>query len=168
MKLIQVIITMNSLMSMNLNHPISLGSILMFQSICTAIQTMLLSKNSWYSIILFITFSSGIMIMFMYMSSISSNEKFSMSLKVSLMVMIMMLIMAFMYKDKIPTILNNLMEEDILIQENEEKKSIFKMISSKKLYLTTFMTLMILLILITISNLINSFEGPLKLTYVNF
>nr|QWW90537.1 NADH dehydrogenase subunit 6 [Matsumuramata muiri] len=165
MKMIQLILTMNSFISMSLNHPISLGSILMFQSVMTALFTILMTKNSWYSMILFITFSSGVMIMFMYMSSISSNESFSLSYKIPLIILITITMCIFINMDKLMIFSNNWMEMNFITQENEEKKSIFKLMINYKIQLTILMTMMILLTLITISNLINSFEGPLKLTY---
>nr|QBZ38209.1 NADH dehydrogenase subunit 6 [Mahmutkashgaria sulcatus] len=165
MKLIQILLTMNSLISMSLNHPISLGSMLMWQSITTTLFTIFMTKNSWYSMILFITFSSGVMIMFMYMSSISSNEKFNISFKMTFILITTLTLMILINKDKMLIYSNKWMEENILIQENEEKKSIFKMLLSNKIYMTTLLTLMILMMLIVVSNLINSFEGPLKMTY---
>ncbi|YP_008238917.1 NADH dehydrogenase subunit 6 (mitochondrion) [Nilaparvata lugens] len=163
-KFIQVSLILNSIMSMFMNHPISLGTTLMIQSISTSLFMNLLTKNSWNSMILFITFSSGLMIMFMYMASISSNEKFKWSLKLFLMIMCLMLtstvMKEFMIMNKF-----NMNEQSLFIQDNEEKKSIMKIIGSNKILLFILVTLIILMVLFSISNLINSFEGPLKKTY---
>nr|QBZ38183.1 NADH dehydrogenase subunit 6 [Sogata hakonensis] len=167
MKLTMFTLMMNSLISMCMNHPISLGSILMIQSILTSVMTIFLTKNSWYAMILFITFSSGLMIMFMYMSSISSNEKFFPSIKITLTLMFFVTILLILNKDKMLLYKTKWMEKNFWMEENEEKKSIFKMLKMNKLNLLIFMTTFILLTLITISNMINSFEGPLKKTYVS-
>nr|YP_009987528.1 NADH dehydrogenase subunit 6 [Chloriona tateyamana]QBZ37988.1 NADH dehydrogenase subunit 6 [Chloriona tateyamana] len=165
MKYVQLSLLTNSFISMWLNHPISLGTTLMIQSISTSIFTMFMTKNSWYSMILFITFSSGLMIMFMYMSSISSNEKFKWSIKISLITMTLTILIYLMKMDTYFLFKTKWMEETLTIQENEEKKSIMKIISTNKINTLTTVTMMILVVLISISNLINSFEGPLKKTY---
>nr|QBZ38079.1 NADH dehydrogenase subunit 6 [Bambusiphaga luodianensis] len=166
MKNLILLMSLNSMMTMILNHPISLGTILMIQSILTSISMILLTKNSWYSMILFITFSSGMMIMFMYMSSISSNNKFKPSIKMFIIYTLLTSMMLMIKKDWNFFINIKINEYMIMIQENEEKQSISKNISFNKFYMTILLTLTILLVLISISNLINSFEGPLKLTYV--
>nr|YP_009987554.1 NADH dehydrogenase subunit 6 [Ishiharodelphax matsuyamensis]QBZ38027.1 NADH dehydrogenase subunit 6 [Ishiharodelphax matsuyamensis] len=167
MKYILFTLMANSINSIWMKHPISLGTILMIQSLTSSLFTILMTKNSWYSMILFITFSSGLMIMFMYMSSISSNEKFKWSFKI-LIFILMNLFMLFLFKlDKLILFKQNWMEQEIFLSENEEKKSICKNLSTNKIFMFYTITTLILLTLISISNLINSFEGPLKLTYVN-
>nr|YP_009987515.1 NADH dehydrogenase subunit 6 [Bambusiphaga taibaishana]QBZ37975.1 NADH dehydrogenase subunit 6 [Bambusiphaga taibaishana] len=167
MKYIMLLMLLNSIMSMSLNHPISLGSILMIQSMLTSMMMIFMCKNSWYSMILFITFSSGMMIMFMYMSSISSNEKFKINMKLMLILITLLTSIILMNIDLTLTMQFKPTEMILNFQENEEKMSILKNISFNKIYLTIMMTLIILMMLIAISNLINSFEGPLKLTYEN-
>nr|YP_009050008.1 NADH dehydrogenase subunit 6 [Nilaparvata muiri]AEP27301.1 NADH dehydrogenase subunit 6 [Nilaparvata muiri] len=166
-KFIQMSLILNSVLAMFMNHPISLGTMLMMQSISTSLFMNLLTKNSWHSMILFITFSSGLMIMFMYMASISSNEKFKWSMKLILMVMCLMLMTSTIMKESL--IINKfyMNEQNLFIQDNEEKKSIVKIIASNKILLFIMATLIILMVLFSISNMINSFEGPLKKTYEN-
>nr|QBZ38066.1 NADH dehydrogenase subunit 6 [Bambusiphaga citricolorata] len=165
MKNLILMMLMNSMTTLITNHPISLGTILMLQSIMTSINMIMLTKNSWYSMILFITFSSGMMIMFMYMSSISSNKKFKPSIRLTIIYVTMTILTLTISKDWNFVMNFKLNELILMIQENEEKQSIVKNISFNKFYLTMMLTLTILLVLISISNLINSFEGPLKLTY---
>nr|YP_008081175.1 NADH dehydrogenase subunit 6 [Sogatella furcifera]AGH29096.1 NADH dehydrogenase subunit 6 [Sogatella furcifera]AGH29108.1 NADH dehydrogenase subunit 6 [Sogatella furcifera]QVO59331.1 NADH dehydrogenase subunit 6 [Sogatella furcifera]UXN45377.1 NADH dehydrogenase subunit 6 [Sogatella furcifera]UXN45390.1 NADH dehydrogenase subunit 6 [Sogatella furcifera] len=167
MKMINYSLLMNALASMWMKHPISLGSLLMIQSISTSILTIILTKNSWYSMILFITFSSGLMIMFMYMSSISSNEKFSWSTKISGFLILSLTMICLIKMDKIFIFNHNWMEKKIYFMENEEIKSIYKNLNSNKFFIFTLVTLLILISLISVSNLISSFEGPLKMTYEN-
>nr|YP_009629408.1 NADH dehydrogenase subunit 6 [Saccharosydne procerus]AVV32039.1 NADH dehydrogenase subunit 6 [Saccharosydne procerus] len=168
MKLIMMMMMINSTISMKMNHPISLGTILMLQSIFTCLINIMLTKNSWYSMILFITFSSGMMIMFIYMSSISSNEKFNPSLSYLTLAVVLLISTLVLNPDFNFLTKFNLSENLILFNENEEKLSIYKNISMSKLFLSVMITMLILMILIAISNLINSFEGPLKLTYEKF
>nr|QBZ38170.1 NADH dehydrogenase subunit 6 [Purohita sinica] len=165
MKFMILMMFMNSIISTKLKHPISLGSILMIQSIFTSMNMIMMTKNSWYSMILFISFSSGMMIMFMYMASISSNEKFKSSIKMFKLVLIMILMIMLLNLDWNLLFEYKINEQNISIQENEEKISMIKTLSFNKINLTIMLTVTILIVLVSISNLINSFEGPLKLTY---
>nr|AVC55941.1 NADH dehydrogenase subunit 6 [Ips grandicollis] len=64
-----------------LKHPLTLGSILFFQTSLAALASSLLFSNSWYSYILFLIMIGGMLILFIYMTSIASNEKFLMPSK---------------------------------------------------------------------------------------
>nr|ARH54270.1 NADH dehydrogenase subunit 6 [Curculionidae sp. 1 AH-2016] len=69
---------MLSIMFMFLNHPLSLGCVLLIQTILMSLVSGLLYMNFWYSYILFLVMIGGMMVMFIYMTSIASNEKFKM------------------------------------------------------------------------------------------
>nr|QUS62617.1 NADH dehydrogenase subunit 6 [Unkanodes sapporona] len=165
MKFIKVLMMLNTMLSVWMNHPISMGSLLMIQSMLTSLLTILFTKNSWYSMILFVTFSSGLMIMFMYMSSISSNEKFYWSMKLTTLTVLILSIFILTKMDYNFLFKHKWTEQLLNFEENEEKKTISKIISSNKILLFYNVTLLILISLVSISNLINSFEGPLKMTY---
>nr|QRG31132.1 NADH deshydrogenase subunit 6 [Chrysochares punctatus] len=70
-----------STMSMFLNHPVSFGALLIFQTILVAIYSGMMNINFWFSYILFIVMIGGLLILFIYMTSIASNEKFKFSMK---------------------------------------------------------------------------------------
>nr|AOY39822.1 NADH dehydrogenase subunit 6 [Curculionoidea sp. 1 KM-2015] len=61
-----------------MNHPLTLGSMLLMQTIIVALMSGLLYMNFWFSYIMFLIMVGGMLIMFMYMTSIASNEKFKM------------------------------------------------------------------------------------------
>nr|YP_009757483.1 NADH dehydrogenase subunit 6 [Bruchidius uberatus]QIM59430.1 NADH dehydrogenase subunit 6 [Bruchidius uberatus] len=67
------------LMFMFLKHPLSMGLILLIQTIMTALMTGLMNLNFWFSYILFLIMIGGLLILFIYMTSIASNEKFKFS-----------------------------------------------------------------------------------------
>nr|QDC34838.1 NADH dehydrogenase subunit 6 [Laodelphax striatellus] len=165
MKFIQAMMMTNTMLSMWMKHPISMGTLLMIQSMLTSMLTILFTKNSWYSMILFVTFSSGLMIMFMYMSSISSNEKFYWSIKLTITIILILSALILTKMDYNFLFKHKWMEQMMTLEENEEKKAISKIISSNKILLFFNVTMLILISLVSISNLINSFEGPLKMTY---
>nr|AML25656.1 NADH dehydrogenase subunit 6 [Scolytinae sp. BMNH 1274712] len=60
-----------------MKHPMSMGLILMMQSILIALYSSIIINNFWFSYILFLIMIGGMMILFIYMTSIASNEKFT-------------------------------------------------------------------------------------------
>nr|YP_010411505.1 NADH dehydrogenase subunit 6 [Pissodes yunnanensis]URP30506.1 NADH dehydrogenase subunit 6 [Pissodes yunnanensis] len=68
---------MLSMIFIFLNHPLSLGCVLLLQTILISLSTGFLYYNFWFSYILFMIMIGGMLIMFIYMTSIASNEKFS-------------------------------------------------------------------------------------------
>nr|YP_009674552.1 NADH dehydrogenase subunit 6 [Glenea cantor]QDC34929.1 NADH dehydrogenase subunit 6 [Glenea cantor] len=66
---------------MFLTHPLSLGLILLIQTILIALISGSMSFNYWFSYIIFLIMIGGMLILFIYMTSIASNEKFKFSTK---------------------------------------------------------------------------------------
>nr|WQM20558.1 NADH dehydrogenase subunit 6 [Eusarima sp.] len=154
----------NTIFTPMMKHPISLGTILMLQTINMSMYMSKNSYNSWFAYILFITIIGGMMVLFMYMSSISSNEKFSPSWKMTIMYLIIITITLLTNKQLIP--LMEEMKEMKQMNEIMEMKSTSKFFNSNK-YTTTILMIMILLLTMNVvSNIASSFEGPLKKTYV--
>nr|ARH54738.1 NADH dehydrogenase subunit 6 [Trigonopterus sp. 2 AH-2016] len=67
-----------SLIFMYLNHPMSLGAVLLIQTFLIALASGFLYLNFWFSYILFLVMIGGMLVLFIYMTSIASNEKFNM------------------------------------------------------------------------------------------
>nr|YP_009093776.1 NADH dehydrogenase subunit 6 [Ulomoides dermestoides]AIS67608.1 NADH dehydrogenase subunit 6 [Ulomoides dermestoides] len=70
-----------TLMFMLMKHPLSMGVVLLTQTIIISLITGNLYMNLWFSYILFLIMIGGMLILFMYMTSIASNEKFSLNMK---------------------------------------------------------------------------------------
>nr|AXS65498.1 NADH dehydrogenase subunit 6 [Curculionoidea sp. 13 KM-2017] len=68
---------MFSIMFIFMNHPMSLGSILLIQTVLVSLLSGLIFNNFWFSYILFLVMIGGMMVLFIYMTSIASNEKFN-------------------------------------------------------------------------------------------
>nr|YP_010381693.1 NADH dehydrogenase subunit 6 [Pseudosymplanella nigrifasciata]UDL72068.1 NADH dehydrogenase subunit 6 [Pseudosymplanella nigrifasciata] len=150
-----------------LNHPISLGFSLLFQTIFISINLMNSLESSWYSYILFITIIGGMMVMFMYMASISSNEKFEiLSLKKMLLLTFMMIYLYILNKKIIYEMNTKMQEMKLIYQEFQEVKSTYKFFNMNKSKITIFMLMILLMTMISVTNISSSFEGPLKKTYV--
>nr|AML26109.1 NADH dehydrogenase subunit 6 [Curculionidae sp. BMNH 1274272] len=86
-----------SMIFMSLNHPLSLGCMLLFQTILIALISGSLYHSFWFSYILFLIMIGGMLVMFIYMTSIASNEKFKMPNKILyLFITIILLLMMFL------------------------------------------------------------------------
>nr|ALO70266.1 NADH deshydrogenase subunit 6 [Aleochara sp. 2 EF-2015] len=96
-------LTMSFILSMIflfLNHPMTMGMILLLQTIIISLITGLLNSNFWFSYILFLIMIGGLLVLFIYMTSIASNEMFNYSNKMMLILLLtfifFLLIMLFM------------------------------------------------------------------------
>nr|QGA73987.1 NADH dehydrogenase subunit 6 [Chrysomela populi] len=158
---------LTSIMIMFLSHPLSLGMILLMQTIMTSLITGMLNTNYWFSYILFLIMIGGMLILFIYMTSIASNEKFKFSYKLILMftlfiiIMTMLLFTDFYYFN---------MKVNFSDQMNQNNLSNFKLSMNKYMNypqnLIMFMMIMYLLItLIMVVKITSMHYGPLRQKY---
>lgn len=70
-----MIITIFNTIFIFLNHPLTIGIILIAQTIIIAIFTGILLPSFWYSYILILVFLGGLLILFIYVSTIAANEQ---------------------------------------------------------------------------------------------
>nr|QNG56324.1 NADH dehydrogenase subunit 6 [Palaestes scutellaris] len=143
-----------------LNHPLSFGSILFFQTILISLITGLMSLNFWYSYILFLIMIGGMLVLFMYMTSIASNEKFKFSLKLSFLFILFFINLPLIFYNKNIKFFN----ENCL---NQNFKSMFSFSMNKYMYSPSMMIYMMIIIylfitLIAIVKIINIKYGPLR------
>nr|UAT98562.1 NADH dehydrogenase subunit 6 [Penthicodes atomaria] len=165
---IKYMILMNILTSMMLKHPISLGSMLILQTTLICLNQSMMNKSPWYMYILFLTTVGGLMIMFMYMASIASNEMFNFNIKLMITwIMMMILINLIMInKDLTMEMMLKIKEIKLSITELSEEKTTSKFFSMYKMNITITMMMILMLTLVSVTNISSTFEGPLKKTYV--
>nr|APX39480.1 NADH dehydrogenase subunit 6 [Chrysolina polita] len=90
-----------SIIFMFLTHPMSLGLILLIQTILVSLLTGLMNFNFWFSYILFLIMIGGMLILFLYMTSVASNEKFNFSYKLLYLIFFYInLIILLMFSDQ--------------------------------------------------------------------
>nr|APX40717.1 NADH dehydrogenase subunit 6 [Cryptocephalus bipunctatus] len=87
MTLLMSIIIITAILCCFMNHPLTLGSILLIQTIMISLLTGIMSLNFWSSYIIFLVMIGGMLILFIYMTSIASNEKFKFSFNLLLLMM---------------------------------------------------------------------------------
>nr|YP_010714896.1 NADH dehydrogenase subunit 6 [Callimerus chinensis]WDE20710.1 NADH dehydrogenase subunit 6 [Callimerus chinensis] len=97
MKFLLLISMFLSISILFVSHPMSLGFILLMQTMITSFIVNFLNFNFWYSYILFLIMIGGMLILFIYMTSIASNEKFLFSNKLVLLFIISMLFLMMMF-----------------------------------------------------------------------
>nr|ALO77520.1 NADH deshydrogenase subunit 6 [Mordellidae sp. GENSP01] len=82
--MLNMLIMINMIMSILFvasKHPLSMGSILLLQTIMVTMLLGNMAPNFWFSYILFLIMVGGMLVLFIYMTSIASNEKFKISFK---------------------------------------------------------------------------------------
>nr|YP_010895051.1 NADH dehydrogenase subunit 6 [Chasmomma nigrum]WJW73577.1 NADH dehydrogenase subunit 6 [Chasmomma nigrum] len=91
-----------SFIFLQMNHPLSMGLMLLIQTIMVCCITGLMTKSFWFSYILFLIFIGGMLVLFIYMTSLASNEMFSMSMKMLVIssISLFMLTIAILLIDK--------------------------------------------------------------------
>nr|ATD53034.1 NADH dehydrogenase subunit 6 [Hishimonus phycitis] len=145
-----------SMMIFSLKTPMSMGVMLLIQTVlCTMFLTSI-AVNSWIPMIIFLMLIGGLLILFMYMSSIASNEKFSPNITI-ILVFITMIIL--------PT--ENLLSEEIMKDYmystfSTESISMTKIYNMKTMMITLMMFMYLLLCMIAVSKILKIHKGPLR------
>nr|QGU83703.1 NADH dehydrogenase subunit 6 [Eysarcoris aeneus] len=144
-----------SLVLMTLNHPLSMGLILILQTIMTAMIIGYMIESFLFSYIIIIIMLSGALVLFIYMASVASNEKFKLSLKLSLLSMMMFMIMYILISPFNSSILFN--------NNNIDKVSLIKIFNTMTAQMTLMVIIYLLFTMIVVSNIAKVTEGPLRM-----
>nr|WPN89801.1 NADH dehydrogenase subunit 6 [Fenusa sp. 1 GYN-2023a] len=169
-KIMIMMMFMNTMMFYSMKTPLSMGFMLMIQTLTVVISTGMLSFNFWYSYMLFLVMIGGLIIMFIYLASLSSNMKFKFNMN-HLMKNMIMTMMIFFLIYKMNTNFNMINYEMMNMIELEMDKNMMMKMSLMKLYNKPTNLMMILIInylLITmfiIVKITNIKMGPLRKKY---
>nr|YP_010960294.1 NADH dehydrogenase subunit 6 [Rhynchophorus phoenicis]WNH29327.1 NADH dehydrogenase subunit 6 [Rhynchophorus phoenicis] len=148
-----------------LKHPLSMGSILLIQTITISLLTGLFFLNFWFSYILFIIMVSGMLILFLYMTSVASDEKFKHN-KLFYMPFSMMTLLIF----------SNMFYDDFTFMKISIHKKLWEtgfnyssnfFFLSKYIYYPNMLMMMLLMVylfltLILVVKLTDIYSGPLR------
>nr|ALO70309.1 NADH deshydrogenase subunit 6 [Astenus lyonessius] len=150
---------MMSIFFIMMNHPLSMGLILLIQTIIISMITSTLSLNYWFSYILFLIMIGGMLVLFIYMTSVASNELFKFSynlMNISIMIMILMFILYFNYNYMY-------MNFEFNINNNFNNNFMFNKFINFPSNLIMFMMIIYLFItLIAVVKITNMNYGPLR------
>nr|UHA55367.1 NADH dehydrogenase subunit 6 [Ancylis unculana] len=167
---LSLIMMMMSMLMLFLNHPLSMGMMILTQTIFTCIVSGMMINTYWFSYILFLTFLGGLLVLFIYVSSIASNELFKSNFylqKISLIGFFIILIFSMM------TLKLNWMTLDLndemnkffnfnLFFNNENKINLSKLYNNQTFLLMMMMIIYLFIALITMIKITNIFYGPLR------
>nr|UPL65634.1 NADH dehydrogenase subunit 6 [Gralliclava horrens] len=143
-----------------LNHPLSMGITIIFQTIIIAMISGISLGSFWFSYIIVITMLSGMLVLFIYMASIASNEKFFTSMKlisISTIFLSLSILMFIITK----THDNELMKINLSIPT--ETISLNNLFNTKYKFITMMMVLYLFFTMVVVSFIVNISEGPLRI-----
>nr|QXJ79791.1 NADH dehydrogenase subunit 6 [Suinzona cyrtonoides] len=153
-----------SFIFMFLKHPLSLGLILLIQTIIISMLTGMMNYNFWFSYILFLIMIGGMLILFIYMTSIASNEKFKFNFKLFMFFSLMMiLILIFLSMDKFYVSLM-LQPLDVMNQNliKNNYLSMNKYLNYPNILILYTMIIHLFITLIMVVKITNIHYGPLR------
>nr|ALO76518.1 NADH deshydrogenase subunit 6 [Chrysolagria sp. CHR01] len=136
-----------------LNHPISMGMVLLIQTLMVSMLTLIMFKNSWFSYMIFLILVGGMLVLFMYMTSVASNEKFKLNFSVSLMIMIVALISFLLLNLKLEFFTNS--KFDFML-------TLSKFIQPMSMMILLFLMIYLLVCMIGIVKISFINQGPLR------
>nr|QWC54303.1 NADH dehydrogenase subunit 6 [Jebusaea hammerschmidtii] len=156
-----LLIIILSVMFLFLNHPLSLGLMLLIQTLLISLLTGMMNYNFWFSYILFLVMVGGMLVLFIYMTSVASNEKFKLSNKllIPITMLIMMMVMMTLI-DQLP--LNTMFTSQDLNISSNNNLSASKYISSLEYNLMAMIITYLLICLIMVVKITNIKYGPLR------
>nr|UBT70834.1 NADH dehydrogenase subunit 6 [Eupteryx gracilirama] len=139
-----------------MTNPMSMGLILMTQTMMVIIYMNLIMTSSWFSMATFMMMIGGLLIMFMYMSSIASNEKFKMNINIIIIILLMMMITDEMMIEQ------QINENQELNISNNMNLSLTKIYNNKSMMITIMLVLYLLLTMISVTKMVKHHKGPLR------
>nr|YP_010471487.1 NADH dehydrogenase subunit 6 [Thienemanniella nipponica]UVG40826.1 NADH dehydrogenase subunit 6 [Thienemanniella nipponica] len=170
MKIVLMSITfLNSILFMTMKHPLSMGLVMLFQTLMICLISSINAKNFWFSYILFLIFLGGMLILFIYVISLASNEifKFSLNSLMKFMFFVFLFILIMMFTDLY--LINNLnLSMESLMNKNFDFLNIENCLFLNKMFnfptnlITILLMIYLFLCLIAVCKIINIFEGPLR------
>nr|AID67386.1 NADH dehydrogenase subunit 6 [Biston panterinaria] len=170
---LSMMMLMLSIMMIFLNHPLSIGLLILIQTLMMCLLSGMLIKTYWFSYILFLTFLGGLLVLFIYMSSIASNELFKLNINMkTLMIMLftmitMMQVYMYMYENlNWMNLSNNISDNNNMMNlsffNNENKINLNKLYNDHTYMMMSMLVIYLFISLVSIVKITNIFYGPLR------
>nr|YP_010449385.1 NADH dehydrogenase subunit 6 [Jamides bochus]UTT74589.1 NADH dehydrogenase subunit 6 [Jamides bochus] len=158
-----------SLSMIFINHPLSMGMMILIQTLLLCLMSGMLINTYWFSYILFLIFSGGLLVLFIYVSSIASNEMFKISMKIkmiSFMYIILTMIFSFYLKNNL-YFMNKMINEEMMMFFNSffydyNNINLSKLYNEQTYFLMMMMIIYLFITLIAVVKITNIFFGPLR------
>nr|WMQ78055.1 NADH dehydrogenase subunit 6 [Cymatophoropsis trimaculata] len=159
-----------SLLMLFMNNPLSMGLMILIQTLLTCLLSGMMIKTYWFSYILFITFLGGLLVLFIYVSSIASNELFKsfFNFKILFMFMFFFLMIYLIFNMNISWMnLSNNSDMDNMLNlmmffNNENKINLSKLYNNHTFMIMIMLVIYLFITLIAVVKITNIFYGPLR------
>nr|YP_009112171.1 NADH dehydrogenase subunit 6 [Glyphodes pyloalis]AIY51609.1 NADH dehydrogenase subunit 6 [Glyphodes pyloalis] len=173
--ILSLLIILFSLFMLFLNHPLSMGLLILIQTMMTCLITGIFMSSYWFSYILFLTFLGGLLVLFIYVSSIASNEIFKISFNMTMIFFFSMLFIFFFsmfYSNNLNWMNFNINKMEMnnffnmfLFFNNENKINLSKLYNNQTFLMMMMMIIYLFITLIAVVKMTNIFYGPLRPSY---
>nr|YP_010632238.1 NADH dehydrogenase subunit 6 [Polydesma boarmoides]WBP62354.1 NADH dehydrogenase subunit 6 [Polydesma boarmoides] len=160
-----------SFFMMFLNNPLSMGLMILMQTLLVCLLSGMLIKTYWFSYILFLTFMGGLLVLFIYVSSIASNELFKPSfnskLILTICIFIFLVIQFFLFNNlywmnfSFNSDMNNFLSLSLFIN-NDNKINLTKLYNNQTFMIMIMLIIYLFVTLIAVVKITNIFYGPLR------
>nr|YP_009926420.1 NADH dehydrogenase subunit 6 [Metacarcinus magister]QNH68763.1 NADH dehydrogenase subunit 6 [Metacarcinus magister] len=147
-------------------HPLSMGLILLIQTIMISLSAGTYTHSYWFSYVLFLIFLGGMLVLFIYVASLASNEIFLFSLMTFLIYTSLFLSATFliMFLDPLVTSYFSLASPSSVELNLSTPQFTMWLYSKTSMNFTLFIISYLLLTLVVVIKIINLFKGPLRLS----
>nr|YP_010570520.1 NADH dehydrogenase subunit 6 [Pyrocoelia analis]UEN67851.1 NADH dehydrogenase subunit 6 [Pyrocoelia analis]UZG66117.1 NADH dehydrogenase subunit 6 [Pyrocoelia analis] len=147
-----------------MEHPMSMGLMLLVQTMLISMMTSIMGINTWFSYILFLIMIGGMLILFTYMTSIASNEMFKHSNKLIISITSLSFSLIYLLKKNSFNyyfMFNNI---DSALFENQNNFSIIlsKYLSFPMMFIWLMMIIYLLITMIAVVKITMIKYGPLR------
>nr|UUF68428.1 NADH dehydrogenase subunit 6 [Oreta sp.] len=155
-----------------LNHPLSMGLMILIQTLLTCLLSGMMISTYWFSYILFLTFLGGLLVMFIYVSSIASNELFKINSTMKMLLYfslmsIFIIQMLNMYNLKWMNLFKNLEMNNFfnfVFINMENNINLNKLYNNQTFLIMMMMIIYLFIALIAVVKITNIMSGPLRMT----
>nr|YP_009002473.1 NADH dehydrogenase subunit 6 [Ranina ranina]AIK66990.1 NADH dehydrogenase subunit 6 [Ranina ranina]BAO48229.1 NADH dehydrogenase subunit 6 [Ranina ranina] len=165
-----IILLLTLLMSFTftrLAHPLSMGLMLLIQTVVVCMMSGLSAYSFWFSYILFLIFLGGMLVLFIYVASLASNEPFFFSftsfLSFMLVLISLSLLLLFLDPLSLPTLFLAA-PSSLTLLPSSTPHMILWLYNNPSMGFTLFIIVYLLLTLIVVVKITSLFKGPLRLS----
>nr|YP_009660974.1 NADH dehydrogenase subunit 6 [Eristalinus tabanoides]QCT09738.1 NADH dehydrogenase subunit 6 [Eristalinus tabanoides]WBK26901.1 NADH dehydrogenase subunit 6 [Eristalinus cf. tabanoides/megacephalus] len=158
-----------SFIFLQMNHPLSMGLMLLIQTVMVSCITGLMTKSFWFSYILFLIMVGGMLVLFIYMTSLASNEMFALSMKMTVIsvISLMLLMIMIFFMDKMLITFNSMNNEMNMISNlnsyiSENSLNLIKLYNYPTNMITILLINYLLITMIASIKITKLFYGPIR------
>nr|QXN53082.1 NADH dehydrogenase subunit 6 [Hemerobius simulans] len=164
----QIIFITSIMIAMNfilMTHPLSMGLMLLIQTILVSLLCGMMYYTYWFSYILFLVMIGGMLILFIYMTSLASNELFNLNVNnfiITLFIFFLLMTMSYFYDNFLFLIKNFETNSINNLINNENAYNLIKLYNNPTMNITLMVINYLLLTLIIVVKITDISYGPLR------